>query len=81
MTQLHFGILCFFIVYALPTCSANAAKGDINDDQKIDLIDTILALQLSAGMSPAARLDPGADVDDDGRSHVGSAAVHYAEPV
>jgi formylglycine-generating enzyme required for sulfatase activity len=41
--------------------------GDINADDKIDLSDAILALQVISGESPAAGVHSGADIDGDGR--------------
>ncbi|HDR16218.1 MAG TPA: hypothetical protein ENN79_12180, partial [Desulfobacteraceae bacterium] len=41
--------------------------GDVNADDKIDLTDAILALQVISGMSPAGAVHSDADIDGDGR--------------
>jgi hypothetical protein len=40
-------------------------KGDVNNDQKVDLADSILALQVSAGIAPSIAIHSSADVNDD----------------
>ena len=43
------------------------APGDINDDDKVDLSDAILSNQILCGITPAANVYKGADVNGDGR--------------
>ena len=72
-----FAFLIFFIASASLAFPANAEKGDINNDQKIDLTDTILALQISSGLSPnPAGINLSADVDGDNK--IGVAEAIYA---
>ena len=42
-------------------------KGDINADGSVDLTDTILALQVMAGIEPSATVNKEADVNGDGK--------------
>lgn len=56
----------WWLLTALADWEGNAEKGDINNDQKVDLADCILALQVSAGISPAPTgIHISADVDGD----------------
>jgi hypothetical protein len=58
----------FFILtaVAIPAFAENIERGDINNDRKIDLIDTILALQIGSGRSPApADIHLSSDIDRD----------------
>jgi uncharacterized repeat protein (TIGR03803 family) len=50
--------------------------GDINHDSHVDLIDAILALQISAGKTPVQSVFPDADVNGDGK--IGVAEAIYA---
>ena len=40
-------------------------EGDVNNDHKIDLADSILALQVSSGKAPSSAIHPSADVNND----------------
>ena len=50
--------------------SRTTKKGDINGDQKIDLLDLILILQISVGIEPSSNVYIEADVDGDGKISV-----------
>jgi len=50
-------------------------KGDINSDNKIDLADAILSLQILAGISPLGTVDIQADINDD--SKIGTEEAIY----
>ncbi|HDR15678.1 MAG TPA: hypothetical protein ENN79_09415 [Desulfobacteraceae bacterium] len=49
--------------------------GDVNDDDKIDLADAILALQVISGISVSNKVHKGADIDGDNR--IGFAEAVY----
>jgi hypothetical protein len=71
------GVLILLTATATWTFAAPIVKGDINNDLKVDLTDIILALQVSAGMSP----DPATvhvDADVDGDLKIGLAEALYA---
>jgi hypothetical protein len=72
------GFLAGALFFAAPsTILAGQEQGDVNNDAAIDLIDAILALQISAGMSPAPpSIYLSADVNGD--SKIGLAEAIYA---
>jgi hypothetical protein len=77
MIRYFLNILFFLTITAVPACLAHAEQGDVNSDQQVDLADLILALQISAGMSPnPATIHLSADVDGDQK--IGMAEVIYA---
>jgi hypothetical protein len=77
MIRYLFTFLIFLTISATTVCAAITEKGDINNDRKIDLADTIMALQVSAGMSPApAAIDLTADID--GNQKIGMAEAIYS---
>ena len=45
--------------------------GDLNLDEKVDLVDAILALQVLTGQTPAASVSTAGDIDGDGRIGLG----------
>ena len=62
--------------WMLAVISGWTEAGDVNRDLKVDLVDTILALQILAGMSPApANIHLGADVNGDNK--IGMAEAVY----
>ncbi|MDM8521947.1 agmatine deiminase family protein [Desulfococcaceae bacterium HSG8] len=70
----------YFLIAALSfifsVSAAQAFVGDINDDGAVDLKDTILAVQICSGSSPAGVYEEAyekADVNEDGRIGVGEA--------
>ncbi len=59
---------CLIALLSADPCALAAAneKGDINNDQKIDLADTVLALQISSGLTPiSAGIELNADINGD----------------
>lgn len=49
--------------------------GDLNGNENIDLVDSIIALQIVAGIIPSQTVHTGADVNGDGK--IGMAEVIY----
>lgn len=74
--------VCLIALFSLlpaapPVFSAAIEKGDINNDQKIDLADTILALRISAGVSPdPTGIFSAADIEGDRK--IGLAEAFYS---
>ena len=72
-----FILLLLSVATVLTAAAANIERGDINNDCKIDLTDTILALQINSGMSPSpATVQIESDIDQDQK--IGMAEVFYS---
>jgi expansin len=66
--------LCFIMVSInlSPLPCFSRLLGDINEDEAIDLIETMYALQISAGIQPPAP-ENGGDINEDGKINVAEA--------
>jgi len=68
-------LLVIGLVSVVSAFAGAVEKGDINNDQQIDLADVILSLQMGSGISPAVVTYLAADVNEDGR--IGLAETVY----
>jgi len=67
MKEYIFGLVAILII--LFSCSAVSARtlGDVNNDNAVDLADSIMALQVQVGVSTSQPVSLQADVNSDGR--------------
>ncbi len=71
-----------FLVDSLPSTVVSGhfaiiQSGDVNGDGDVDLGDAVLALQIAAGVTPAAAVYAEADVDGDGKIGMGEALFAF----
>ena len=77
MIRLIFTLLIVLAAAVQPAAAADIQGGDSNNDGAVNLADTILGIQVSAGMSPAPfTIQKDADIDQDQK--IGMAEAIYS---